>query len=228
VPYPNYLSIGLTHHPATAGFFIALLPTAGGNPLLATLNSSLPTEPPMPKHEVTDPNTVQEVDCAHPIPSDPHPFNVSRGQILNRLWEIASMNPEITRNSLVGQLKALSMIVAIEGLIPDRRAGSSRDKPDSPPETVNIYEAEWLRNQRSGENVTPEPARSQEESSPDNPPPTTEPIPAPPSVIDQHQVAPVNATPTPSLAPRVPMADHFAPDTRVPFSIKKGPFGRRR
>jgi hypothetical protein len=38
--YPNHLSTDLTHHPATAGFFIAPLPAAGGNPLLATLNFS--------------------------------------------------------------------------------------------------------------------------------------------------------------------------------------------
>jgi hypothetical protein len=182
----------------------------------------------MPKHEVTDPNTGQEIDFVQTVPSDPHPFNVSRGQILTRLWEIANINPEITRNSLVGQLKALSMVVAIEGLIPDRRAASSRDKSAPPPEPVNIYEAEWLRNQRAGKNVDPEPAPSQQETSPGSPPPTAEPIPAPASAARQHQVAPVNATPTPSLTPRVPMADHFAPDTRVSFSIKNNRFGRRR
>ena len=40
VQYPNHLSIDLTQHPAAAGFFIAFLPAAGGNPLLATLNFS--------------------------------------------------------------------------------------------------------------------------------------------------------------------------------------------
>jgi hypothetical protein len=29
VPYPNHLSTDLTQHPATAGFFIALLPPKG-------------------------------------------------------------------------------------------------------------------------------------------------------------------------------------------------------
>jgi hypothetical protein len=33
--------MNLTHHPAAAGFFIAFLPAAGGNPLLATLNLSI-------------------------------------------------------------------------------------------------------------------------------------------------------------------------------------------
>jgi len=162
--------------------------------------------------------------------------NPSREQILARLWEIGNMNPEITRGSLCGQVKALSMIVAIEGLIPDRRAVSAQNKPAPPPVTADIYEAEWLRNQRSGKNVDPEPTppATQEEtasepsSAHDSPPPTAEPIPAPASAVSQHQAAPGNGTPTPSLAPRVPMADHFAPDTRVPFSIKKTPFARRR
>ena len=41
---------------------------------------------------------------------------------LGRLWEIANLDPERTRSSASAQVKALSMIVAIEGLIPDRRA----------------------------------------------------------------------------------------------------------
>jgi hypothetical protein len=163
---------------------------------------------------------------------------VSRDQILDRLWEIAKMNPEITRGSLTGQVKAISMIVAIEGLIPDRRAASARNQPAPPPVTADIYEAEWLRNQQTGENdgenVDPLRTPSQEEaasgpsSTPDGPPPTAEPTPAPASAVSQHRAAPGNGTPAPSLAPRVPMADHFAPDTRVPFSIKKNPFARRR
>jgi hypothetical protein len=48
-----------------------------------------------------------------------------REQVLDRLWEISIMSPEITRGSLTGQVKALSMIVAIEGLVPDRRSSSS-------------------------------------------------------------------------------------------------------
>jgi hypothetical protein len=242
----------------------------------------------MPKNEVTDPITGQEIAFAHlvlsgtmtdrraaetvgldpdsaaliksrppvhdylqklqsvikqglveQIAADPHPFNVSRGQILTRLWEIGNTNPETTRGSLVGQVKALSMIVAIEGLVPDRRAASTQTKSATPLETADIYEAEWLRNQRSGKNVGSEPAPSptqgetaSESSSaprgPDSPTPTAEPTPAPVSAASLHQVAPGNGTPTPALAPRVPMADHFAPDPRVPFSIKKNPFARRR
>jgi hypothetical protein len=57
------------------------------------------------------------------------PLIPSREQVLARLWEIANMSSEITRGSLTGQVKALQMIVAIEGLIPDRRARSVDNKP---------------------------------------------------------------------------------------------------
>src|ERR1700677_247314 len=53
-------------------------------------------------------------------------FNVSRDQVLTRLWDIANMDPERTRSSMSSQVKAISMIVAIEGLIPDRRAISQK------------------------------------------------------------------------------------------------------
>ena len=43
-----------------------------------------------------------------------------RQQVLARLWEIANMSPEMTRGSITGQIKVLSMIVAIEGVIQDR------------------------------------------------------------------------------------------------------------
>ena len=44
-------------------------------------------------------------------------LNLGRDQILARLWELANLNPEATRGSMAGQIKALAMIVAIEGLI---------------------------------------------------------------------------------------------------------------
>jgi hypothetical protein len=58
--------------------------------------------------------------------------NQTREQVLARLWQIANLSPESTRNSASAQMKALSMIVAIEGLIPsgstnNRRASSARN-----------------------------------------------------------------------------------------------------
>jgi hypothetical protein len=64
-------------------------------------------------------------------------LNQSRQRVLARLWDIANMDPERTRSSMSAQIKALSMIVAIEGLIPDRnadrRAGSAQNKSAPPP-----------------------------------------------------------------------------------------------
>ena len=49
-----------------------------------------------------------------------------REQVLDRLWELAALSSEMTRGSITGQVKALQMIVAIEGLIPDGRASSAK------------------------------------------------------------------------------------------------------
>jgi hypothetical protein len=52
-------------------------------------------------------------------------LNLGRDQILARLWELATLSHEVTRGIIAGQIRALSMIVAIEGLIPDRRLSPS-------------------------------------------------------------------------------------------------------
>ena len=54
--------------------------------------------------------------------------NLDREKVLDRLWEIAYLSPEITRGSITGQVKALTMIVAMQNFIPDRRAASSQKK----------------------------------------------------------------------------------------------------
>ena len=166
-------------------------------------------------------------------------FNLDRGQILARLWEIANLDPERTRSSVAGQVKALSMIVAIEGLIPDRRAVAAQNKPIPPPTPPNFYRSAWLR-QQEGETVDSETGPAQQEvaseaqstpGSADGEPPVSGPIPEPTLELSQSAFAgPMTPSPTTSLVPRVPMADYCAPDTRVPFSINisKNPFGRRR
>ena len=165
-----------------------------------------------------------------------------REQVLDRLWEIAKMGPEMTRNSITGQVKAISMIVAIEGLIPDRRAASAQKKPNPPPITANIYEAEWLPNRRSANNMDPESGPPQAREAAASEPSIGHPdrsdlsrlaVEAQPTDLPQPSeatvpTAEVHPAPTPSLGPRVPMADHVAPDTRVPFFIKKNRFGPRR
>jgi hypothetical protein len=154
-------------------------------------------------------------------------FNVSRDQVLTRLWDISNMEPERTRNSMSSQVKAISMIVAIEGLIPDRhsarRAVSARNQPAQPPVHPGFYKAEWLRNQQNGKNVDPE-QQSAPGCAEEPPPPVSSPAPDPTPNLS----VPFNPFQKTSSVPRVPMADYFAPDTRVPFSIPKNPFGRRR
>ena len=59
-------------------------------------------------------------------------LNLGREQVLARLWEIANLSADMTRGSVTGQVKALSMIIAIEGLIPDPRARSSQKMSASP------------------------------------------------------------------------------------------------
>jgi hypothetical protein len=66
-------------------------------------------------------------------------MNLGRDQILTRLWELATLSAEATRGSIAGQIKALAMIVAIEGLIPDRRFSPTETQPKAPPVKAQIY-----------------------------------------------------------------------------------------
>jgi hypothetical protein len=71
-------------------------------------------------------------------------LNLGRDQILARLWELATLRHEATRGTIAGQIKALSMIVAIEGLVPGRRLSS----PAAPPVEPDGYGPDWLRKQQ--------------------------------------------------------------------------------
>jgi hypothetical protein len=298
--HPTLVTNQLFQHPATAGFFIASLTVPAQLETYACFTTYPKKEPSMPKNNVSDPITDQEIAFAflvlsgtmtdgraaeavglHPdsaadtkskprvrayllehradvrqqlVEQDtglarlPQP-NPSRDQILDRLWELAHLGPEMTRGSITGQVKALSMIIAIEGMIPDRRAAAAQNKSAPPPVTAQIYTAEWLRErqsaelrkQQSAENADPQPPPppAQEEAASEPQPPSGGGNDAPPAsgltpepTLDPGEPsffgAPLNPLPTASSAPRVPMADYVAPDTRVPFSIKKNPFSRRR
>jgi hypothetical protein len=144
-------------------------------------------------------------------------LNLGREQVLARLWEIANLSADMTRGSITGQVKALSMIIAIEGLIPDPRACSSQKMSASPTAVPDPQPAcpgvPWR--------AAAEPA-----------------LPAPACRGSEVEWAPLDPAPSqPTFAHRVPLADglppyvpHFnsAPDTRVPFSIKVNPFKHRR
>jgi len=72
-------------------------------------------------------------------------LNLGRDQILARLWELANLSHEVTRGIIAGQIKALAMIVAIEGLIPTRRPSPTETQPAAPPVEAPFYKSQWLR-----------------------------------------------------------------------------------
>jgi hypothetical protein len=160
-------------------------------------------------------------------------LNLGREQVLARLWQIANLDPEMTRGSITGQVRALSMIVAIEGLIPDRRAGSAKTRPAPPITEPQIYASAWLGEQQE-KTTSPQadPAfnqNDQEDQEGDGPPvPEADHAPgsaavAPPDydpIFDPAASTFASKTQSPHAA--------FAPDTRVPFSIAKNRFARRR
>ena len=164
-----------------------------------------------------------------------HRLNLDREQVLARLWEIANLSPEMTRGSITGQVKALSMIVAMDNFIPDRRAISSEKKSAPPPVHAEIYASAWLRGQQATTPATtndppPGPAPAQPEEEPGVPEPNLAPgsVGDPPPDPGPSESALANRfTPADAPKPYVPL---FAsvPDTRVPFSIKRNPFARRR
>jgi hypothetical protein len=123
------------------------------------------------------------------------------------------------------------MIVAIEGLIPDRRAGSSDSQSAPPPSQPDFYDTLGLR-QQQGKTIDPQPFSALVEE--EDEAALIEPEPAPGSAQD----APMSSGPIFDSREST-FADGFnssettpsapsAPDTRVPFSIKKHPFAGRR
>jgi hypothetical protein len=159
-------------------------------------------------------------------------LNFGRDQILNRLWELATLSHEATRGSIAGQMKALAMIAAIEGLIPDRRLSPSRTQPAAPPVEVDIYQPDWLHKQKH-QPPAEEPGDpvAAPEAQPAPPQPAT---PADPPPSDRHldgiQPSVAGSLITQALN-WVPQATGSGFDallqSRQPFSIKKGRFGRR-
>jgi hypothetical protein len=70
----------------------------------------------------------QEADLSRHAVEGQRRLNMDREQVLDRLWEIANLSPDMTRGSITGQVKALTMIIAMQNFIPDRRAISSEKK----------------------------------------------------------------------------------------------------
>jgi len=166
-------------------------------------------------------------------------LNFDREQVLARLWEIANLSPDVTRGSVTGQVKAISMIIAMQNFIPDRRAVSSERK-SAPAPPAEIYASAWLRGQQAT-TIHPQPnsAPAQKEDSPARtsvPWGVAEPEPAPESAgtappdpghsqsTFANRFSPSEAPPPATYVPGIT----YVPDLRAPFSIKKNPFARPR
>jgi hypothetical protein len=161
----------------------------------------------------------QEADLSRRAVDGLRKLSLGRDQILARLWELATLSHEATRGSIAGQIKALSMIVAIEGLIPDRRVSPSATQPPAPPINAEMYQAQWLREQQHqpvGEEPTdPVAAAEVQPAAPQVP----DLEPAPQSAndssspnLDGNQTSPLNPFINPVSLNRVPEATGFAFD----------------
>ena len=168
-------------------------------------------------------------------------LNLDREQVLARLWEIANLSTEMTRGSITGQVKALSMIVAMQNFIPDRPAvdrlaTSSEKNSPSAPIHHQIYAPAWRAPQQATTiDSQPDPVHTQQEQedspacpgmpwepklsgSVGNPPPD----PGPSQSTFANRFTPSEAPP-----PYVPLFTSI-PDLGVGFPIKKNPFVRPR
>ncbi len=167
-------------------------------------------------------------------------LNLGRDQVLARLWELANLSHEVTRGSIAGQIKAVSLIIAMEGLIPGRGVSPSQTQPTAPTVKPEIYTPEWLGKQQH-QPVSPQ----AEDDGPGDPVSGTKtpPEPAPELTkdtsfphLDQPQPSPLNPFINPPKLNRIPAATDFTLDTvletntslRLPFSIQKNRFGKRR
>ncbi len=172
-------------------------------------------------------------------------LNLGRDQILTRLWELATLSHEATRGTIAGQIKALSMILAIEGLIPDRRFSSSAAKPAAPPVEAHIYSPEWLRKQQhepaSEEPGDPVAVTKIQPAAPQvpHPEPASEPTAEPAAKsangssfpnLDPNPAIPLNPFIKPEATNRVPAATSFTFDTVLapvnPIRLSFSPNGR--
>jgi hypothetical protein len=178
-------------------------------------------------------------------------LNIGRDQILDRLWELANLSHEVTRGIIAGQIRALAMIVAIEGLIPDRRVSPPEAQPAAPPVKAQFYKSQWLREQQQ-QPVAEEPgdpmaATKTPPAAPQvpHPEPAPEPTPEPAAALANDTSSPNLDLPQPSLAnPFInPKGMNWVPDAtdcvfdavldkasslRLPFSPGKRFSGRRR
>ena len=158
----------------------------------------------------------QEADLSRRAVEGLRSLNIGRDQILHRLWELATLSHEATRGSITGQMKALAMIAAIEGLIPDRRHSPSSTPLAAPPVKADVGPAKWLRDQQP-------PAASRVSDPEPTPPPPTKPVDTTASP------SPFNPFVNPEKPSQVPAATSYFLDTVIEQNHSlKLPFSRDR
>ena len=182
----------------------------------------------------------QEVDLSRLAVDGQRRLNLDREQVLTRLWEIANLSPDMTRSSVTGQVKALSMIVAMLDLIPDRRAAFAKKSAPAP---IRPQPSPAAAQQEDGQGVPGFVPRSAGEAPP-NPIELSSRLPRPPrravgravgperSVVEGPAVSPGptqstfanRLTPSEAPKPYVPLFGSV-PDLGVDFPIKN-PFVR--
>jgi hypothetical protein len=171
----------------------------------------------------------QDADLSRLAVEGQRRLHLDREKVLNRLWEIANLSSEMTRGSITGQVKALSMIVAIEGLIPDRRAVSAEKNSVPAPSHPGIDAAAWLgRAGQQDTTIDPQasPAPIQQEDEPGIPEPKLDPSPVadpPPHPGPSQSTFANRSTRSQAHAPYVPLFTSV-PDLGVPFSRNMNPF----
>jgi hypothetical protein len=139
-------------------------------------------------------------------------LNLGRDQILARLWELATLSHEATRGMIAGQIKALSMIVvAIEGLIPDRRLAPPATPHAAQPVQAQFYTAEWLRKQQHASEDPGDPVAATKTQPAAPQVPDLEPAPKTANDLsspnlDRNQSSPLNPFIKPEALNRVPAA----------------------
>jgi hypothetical protein len=126
-------------------------------------------------------------------------LNVGRDKVLERLWELATLPPDVTRGNINGQLKAVAMFAAMGGLFPVAPAAQPEQPPAPPPVKAQIYVAAWRREQSQ---------------------PQAEAVADEPSLRKTHPSPPRPAFPSPFPAPYLTCRRSRNP---LPFRLRAGP-----
>jgi hypothetical protein len=183
-------------------------------------------------------------------------LNVGRDQLLAHLWYLATLPPEVTRGNINGQLKATAMFASFGGLIPEA-SNAHPAQPTVKAHIYESEWHRKQREQEANQQSNPAvPEREEEPALPSaEPAPAAAPDAQNSGLDSGHNLVlnsvhdsvldhgpqtgsasrPVSDPPRPPDT-RIPTFAElassrftsFVPDTRVPFSIDKTRFGKRR